>query len=88
MSVIIANLISVPILWLFIEFRSIIPLTGLLKDLLISLFGEIFVIIFEAYFIYWLNKKIITLKGSFILSLIMNLVSLIGGGFILYHIFS
>jgi hypothetical protein len=44
--------------------------------------SEIFAIVFEAYFIYYLNKQAITLKKSFVLSTIMNLASLIIGGFI------
>lgn len=73
-SVIIANIISLPIVWFVFPLIKNIPLAILL--------GEIFAFVFEAYFIYSLNRQIITLKKSFVLSLIMNLVSLLIGGFI------
>ena len=77
-SVLIANIISLPLVWF------IFPLIG--NIILVILLAEIFAFVFEAYFIYSLNKKDITLKKSFILSLLMNLASLIIGGFIFYFI--
>jgi hypothetical protein len=73
-SVLIANLISLPIVWF------VFPL--LLNILLVMLLSEIFAVVFEAYFIHYFNKKRITLKKSFILSIIMNLASFLIGGFI------
>ncbi len=67
-SVLVANVISLPIVWF------VFPLAILL--------GEIFAFAFEGYFIHLLNRDIISLKKSFILSILMNLASLIIGGFI------
>jgi hypothetical protein len=73
-SVLVGSLITLPIVWFIFPLIKIIPLVILLS--------EIFAIVFEAYFIYYLNKQAITLKKSFVLSTIMNLASLIIGGFI------
>jgi len=73
-SVLVANVISLPIVWFVFPLLKIIPIAILL--------GEIFAFVFEAYFIHLLNKELITLKRSFILSLVMNLTSWIIGGFI------
>jgi hypothetical protein len=73
LSVLFANLISLPIVWFVFPMFIKLPLTIVL--------GEIFAFIFEAYFIFLLNKKLITLKKSFIMSILMNLASLIIGGF-------
>jgi hypothetical protein len=78
-SVIVGSLITLPIVWFIFPLIKIIPLVILLS--------EIFAIVFEAYFIYHLNKQAITLKKSFVLSIIMNLASLIIGGFILLLFF-
>ena len=75
--VLIANIISLPIVWFLFPSIKIMPLV-----FLIFIISEIFAVVFEAYFIYYLNKDIITLRKSFTLSLIMNLVSLFIGGFI------
>jgi hypothetical protein len=77
-SVLIGSFITLPIVWFIFPLIKIIPLVILLS--------EIFAIVFEAYFIYYLNKQTITLKKSFVLSIIINLASLIIGGFI-YFIF-
>ncbi|MGV8171487.1 MAG: hypothetical protein ACP5OA_02215 [Candidatus Woesearchaeota archaeon] len=76
-SVIIANIISLPVVWF------IFPL---LKDtFLVILLGELFAFVFEGYCIHFLNKETLPLKKSFILSTVMNFISLIiGGGFILF----
>jgi len=73
-AVLTANIISLPIVWFV--FTLIMP------DSLAILLGEVFAFVFEGYFIHLLNKKIIPLKKSFLLSAIMNIVSLIIGGFI------
>jgi len=77
-SVLIGNLISLPIVWF------IFPIIG--NIILVVLLSEIFAFVFEAFFIYYLNKKDISLGKSFILSLIMNLVSFIVGGIIFIFI--
>lgn len=73
-SVLIANIISFPIIWFIFRLLRMGPLD--------YLFGQIFAFVFEAYFIYLLNKQIITLKRAFVLSLAINLASLIIGGVI------
>lgn len=88
-SVFIGNLISVPLLWFcFNKFQQLIAISDFLElSTLIILVGEIFVFIFEALFVYFLNKKRIKLGESFILSAIMNLISFICGLIILPLIF-
>lgn len=77
-SVFIANIISLPIVWLIVWF--IFPLINI--GILALLLGEAFAFVFEGYFIYLLNKDVLTLKESFVLSILMNSVSLIIGGLI------
>lgn len=77
-SVLVANIISLPIVWFVFPLLKIIPLAILL--------GEIFAFVFEGYFIHLLNKEIISLKKSFILSILMNLASLIISGFIFLYL--
>jgi hypothetical protein len=89
-TLIIANIITVPLVWiLFFSlvtiFTNILSIAGIFFALLIV---EVFAFVFEAYFIYWLNKKIINLRNSFILSLAMNLASFIVGGITLTIILS
>jgi len=79
-SVLIGSLITLPIVWFIFPIIKITPLV-------IILLSEIFAIIFEAYFIYYLNKQVITLKKSFVLSIIMNLASLIIGVFIFLSLY-
>ena len=74
-SVAIGNIISLPIVWF------VFPLVG--TTLSVKFLAEIFAAVFEAYFIYWRNKKLISLKNALALSIIMNLVSWLLGGFIL-----
>jgi hypothetical protein len=71
----IASLISLPVVWF------VFPLIRI-PAILIILSAEIFAVLFEGYFIFLFNKKIISLKKSLILSLIINLTSFIIGGFI------
>ena len=81
-SVIYANLISVPIAWILVLFIRFMP-TAIFSIVTIA---EIFAVVFEAYFIHWLNKKQIKLKQAFILSLVMNIASFILGASILISI--
>jgi len=76
-SVFILNLISLPIVW----FIASLFKTDLL--FLAIVVGEVFAFAFEAYLINFLNKKVFSLRQSFILSLIMNIASFVIGGFIL-----
>lgn len=78
LTIIIANLISIPLVW-----TTLLVILAAIHNLLAILIAESAAIIFEAYFIYLLNKKIIPLKKAFILSTAMNMVSLIIGGLIL-----
>jgi hypothetical protein len=89
-SLIIANLISLPLVWvifffLLIFFSQIFLWTGVSYAIFIA---ELFAVFFEAYFIYWLNKKIITLKKSFILSIVINVASFLIGGLLLIILLS
>lgn len=78
-AVLIANIISLPFVWF------VFPL--LKMDLSVILAGEGFAFIFEGYFIHWRNKEAITLKKAFLLSILMNLASLIIGGFIFSNLY-
>jgi hypothetical protein len=78
-SVLIANTISLPLVWF------VFPL--LVTGPLVILAGEIFAFVFEGYFIHWRNAEDISLKKSFVLSILMNLTSLILGGFIFAQIY-
>lgn len=75
-SVLVGSLITLPIVWFIFPMIKIISLVILLSG--------IFAIVFEAYFIHYLNKQAITLKKSFVLSIMINLASLIIGGFIFF----
>lgn len=66
--VITANLISLPVVWF------VFPLFGRPSNLL-TLSSEVFAFLFEALFIYLLNKRFITLKQSLILSFLTNFIS-------------
>jgi hypothetical protein len=76
--VLIANLISLPVVWF------IFPLIKINMALMVLL-AEIFAVVFESYFLFLTNKKI-GLKKSFSLSIIMNLVSFLIGGFFVFLI--
>ncbi len=78
-SVLIANVISLPIVWVIFSLLKIMSFVILL--------GEIFVFVFEGYFIHLPNKDVLPLKKSFVLSIFMNLTSLIIGGFIFLYIY-
>jgi len=73
--VLLANVISLPIVWFLFPLIKI----NLLAIIVIS---EIFAVLFETYFIYIPNKQIISFKQSLVLNILNNLVSLFIGGFI------
>ena len=56
----------------------VFPLIGI-NFLVILILMELFAVVFEACFIYLLNKKVISLKMSFVLSVFMNVISVMGG---------
>lgn len=70
-----ANLISLPVVWFIFPVLEVF--------LLVVVLSEIFAVIFEGYFIHLMDKTVMSLKQSFILSIIMNAASFIIGGFIL-----
>jgi len=75
-AVFLGSLISLPIVWfVFPLIIKIIPLVILLS--------EIFAIVLEAYLIHYLNKQTISLRQSFTLSILMNIMSLVIGGILL-----
>ena len=73
--ILLANIISLPIVWF------LFPLVKL-PILAIIVMSEIFAVLFETYFVYILNKQIISFKQSLTLNILNNLVSLFVGGFI------
>ena len=75
--VLLANLISWPIA--FILSLTLVLFSGLWAIIL----AELFAVIFEAFFIYWTNKKLITLKRAVWLSITINATSFILGILIL-----
>lgn len=74
LTVVLANVISLPLVW----FGFVFLLGGI--GLLL---GEIFAVVFEGCFIYLLNRKSIKLTSAMLMSLAMNLASLVIGGLIL-----
>jgi hypothetical protein len=83
-TLIIVDIISVPLVWIIFFVLLIILAIELVSSALLAiLIAEICAVVFESYFVYWFNKKIINLKRSFILSIVMNLASFIVGGIIL-----
>lgn len=79
-GVLVANMVSLPIVWLVFPYLP-------LHFLLVILFSEIFAVLFEGYFIYLFTKKTLSLVMSLILSLLMNLCSFIIGGIIFIFLF-
>jgi hypothetical protein len=73
--ILLANIISLPIVWF------LFPLVKL-PILAIIVVSEIFAVLFETYFVYLLNKQIISFKQSLTLNILNNLTSLFVGGFI------
>ena len=79
LTIVFANIISLPIVWTII----LSTITVFSSQFIAILTGEAFAIIFETYFIHWLNKKIIPLRKAVILSTTMNITSFVIGGIIL-----
>lgn len=73
--ILLANIISLPIVWF------LFPLVKL-PLLAIIVMSEIFAVLFETYFVYLLNKQIISFRQSLTLNILNNLASLFVGGFI------
>lgn len=73
--IVIANLISLPILW----FVFIFLLGGLGLIL-----GEVFAVVFEGGFIYYFNRKSIKLRSAMLMSLLMNITSAVIGWLVLF----
>lgn len=82
LSLVLADVISVPLVWIiFIGMVVVLSMIFQLLGILIAfVIAEAFAVVFEAFFIYWLNKKVISLKRLFILSIVMNVASLVIGG--------
>jgi len=78
LSIFLANMISLPTIWFAFPFLKMGGVIGLL------IIPEIFVILLEAFLIFRLNKNTFTFKKALIFSLILNLVSLLVGGFIIF----
>ena len=78
--VVAANLISLPLLWIILlgVIAKIFTLTPA-SILVATISAEAFPIAFEAYFIYWLNRKGITLRRAFILSIVINAATFLFG---------
>jgi len=72
--VLLANLISLPIVWF------VFPLIRIMW--LVIPLAEIFAFVFEGWFVHHFNKKAISLKKSLLMSLLLNLVSFFIGGFV------
>jgi hypothetical protein len=73
-SVLLANAVSLPIVWF------LFPLV--LRTPSVILFAEIFAIAFEACFIRLLDRDAIAFRKAVSLSVMMNLASLVAGGFL------
>lgn len=90
LTVAIADIISVPLVWI-IFFCIVAVLAAFFQSwsLLIAIItAEAFAVVFEGYALFHFNKKILPLKKSFLLSIIMNLTSFIIGGAILTGLLS
>ena len=74
-GVLVANMVSLPIVWLVFPYLPF-------HSLMVILFSEIFAVLFEGYFIFLFTKKTLALVMSLILSLLMNLCSFSIGGII------
>ncbi len=73
----IANLITIPIVWLLFINGNIFN-----SFIMAFIFAEIFAIVFESFFIYHFNKKLVSLKESFVLCTVTNAISFILGTFL------
>lgn len=74
-GVLVANMLSLPIIWLVFPYLPF-------HSLIVILFSEIFAVLFEGYFIFLFTKKTLSPVMSLILSLLMNLCSFIIDGII------
>jgi hypothetical protein len=74
-----ANLISLPLVWF------VFPLIG--NIVIAIILAELFAIVFEAYFINFSSKKIITIGKAFIISIIVNFCSFLAGGLLYMLLF-
>jgi hypothetical protein len=74
LSVVIVNIISVPLLWFFLKSAPVLPTLCFTVPL-----GESMVFVFEAIAIYLLNRKKIGLIDSFAMSFINNMASFLAG---------
>jgi hypothetical protein len=74
-SVFLANLITLPAVWLLFILTD--------GSMLFMLLSEAFAVVFEALAIFLLNRNVISLKKSALLSALMNAVSLFVGWFVL-----
>jgi hypothetical protein len=80
LAVIAANIISLPLVWVV----SLV-LSDQWPAVIVAM--ELAAIAFEAYFIHWMNRKIVPLKDALILSAAMNIGSLIVGWIVLALLF-
>jgi hypothetical protein len=78
LSVIVANIISVPLLWTFVLGVSLLS-RDMIFLILAMLFGEAMVVIFEAIVVYLLNRKTIKKSDAVAMSLLNNLASFLTG---------
>lgn len=78
LSVILANIISVPLLWAFVLGVGLLSL-NMTFLILAMLFGEVMVVILEAIVVYLLNRKTIKKSDAVVMSLINNLASFLTG---------
>jgi hypothetical protein len=81
LSVILTNIISVPLLWIFV-FGVGLASSNATFFLLAILFGEVAVFVFEGAAIFLLNRKSIKMKDAFVMSFINNLASFLVGAVI------
>jgi hypothetical protein len=74
LSVVVVNIISVPLLWFFLKIAPVLPVLCFTVPL-----GESMVFAFEAIAIYLLNRKKIGFIDSFAMSFINNVASFLAG---------
>jgi hypothetical protein len=79
-SVLLANLISLPVFWFIMFLGNLSPLIESLTNVFVL---EVLIVIFEAWFIYRYINKIISFKESLLLGLLMNISSYFVGEMII-----
>lgn len=84
-TIIIMNIISVPIVWYFF-IQQVFKLTEITQIPLYLVLLETFAIIFESLIIHQSNKEVISYKNSLILSTVMNVSSLLLGTPLFFYI--